>query len=468
MDADSAIRKALYQVGLACFLTSLTTAIGFSSLTLARHEWVQEFGWCSVIGVGLMFISVVTVIPLIAVTPLGRNLHAGHEKSLIDRNLQKIGGLVESVLRRPVLFSTLGIVLTIVFTAVSLTLRPDEKRSTALPESSEVARALRHMDDVLGGLEFSAVEVRWTPDVDSESSEILDVVTEVDDLLHTEPLIGYPLSIRNLIDSLPGEGSSVDRFPMVELLPPPLKRAFFTPETRTATVTFRVQDLGIARFGPVFERLQQGLQEIQQRHPSFRMQLEGSAVWRWENLYRMVIDLAASLGTAAAIILCVMALAFRSLRIGLISIVPNIFPLALTGTWLAWSGQPLELVSVLSFTICLGIAVDDSIHFLTRFTEETSRTTDLQAAIRNAFGGVGVALVMTTVVLVTGFSTVAFSDSHDHHIFATMGGLTIASALLADLIFLPAMLSRFAASPKVAAAAQESADASREAASQPA
>jgi uncharacterized protein len=444
MDADSAIRKSLNQVGLACFLTSLTTAIGFGSLSLARHEWVQEFGWCSVIGVSLMFVSVVTVIPLVSVTPLGRNLHAGHEKSLIDRNLQKISGLVEFVLARPVVFSTLGIGLTVVFTAISLTLRPDERRSTALPESSEVAQALQHMDKVLGGLEFSEVAIRWKGIVDATSPEVLDVVTKVDELLNREPLIGYPLSIRNLIDSLPGAGSNADRFPMVELLPPPLKRAFYTPENRSATVTFRVQDLGIAKFGPVFERIQDGLERIERQHPNFKTELQGSAVWRWKNLYRMVIDLATSLGTAAGIILCVMAVAFRSIRIGLISIVPNMFPLALTGTWLALSGQPLEMVSVLAFTICLGIAVDDTIHFLTRFTEERSTAVDLPTAIRNAFCGVGVALVMTTVVLVTGFSTVAFSDSHDHHIFATMGGLTIAAALLADLIFLPAMLRCFA------------------------
>lgn len=443
LNPDQSLRKALHQVGFACFLTSLTTAIGFGSLTLARHRWVQDFGWCSVIGVSLMFVAVVTVIPLVCMTPLGRNLHLGHERSLIDRNLQKISLLVEFVLRRPVLFSRIAILSTVLLTATALTLRPDERRSTALPESSEVTQALRHMDQSLGGLEFSRVSVDWNETVSSEAPEVLQVVTEVDDLLHGEPLIGYPLSIRNLIDALPGSGTPGERFSMVELLPPPLKRAFFTPEYHNAMVTFRVQDLGIARFGPVFERIRTGLDAIQSRHPQFTLTLEGSAVWRWENLYRMVIDLALSLGTAAIIILCVMAASFRSLRIGMISIVPNVFPLAITGTWLVLSSQPLELVSVLAFTVCLGIAVDDTIHFLTRFTDERDQGVMLESAIRNAFSGVGVALVMTTVVLVTGFSTVAFSDSHDHHIFATMGGLTIGSALLADLIFLPAMLRCF-------------------------
>ena len=108
------------------------------------------------------------------------------------------------------------------------------------------------------------------------------------------------------------------------------------------------------------------------------------------------------------------------------------------------TGQALEIVSVCAFTICLGIAVDDTIHFLTRFEVERRRTADQQEAIRRAFTGVGTALIMTTIVLVAGFATVLLSDSRDHRIFATMGGLTIGSALFGDLIFLPSLLSRFA------------------------
>ena len=157
-----------------------------------------------------------------------------------------------------------------------------------------------------------------------------------------------------------------------------------------------------------------------------------------------MVDLAASLGTASIIIMVVLALAYQSFSIGLISIIPNIFTLAVAGTWLVLAGYNLEMVSVCAFTVCMGIAVDDTIHFLTRFEEERMNSPNLDTAIRKAFTGVGVALVMTTTVLVAGFSTVAFSDSRDHHIFATMSGLTVGSALFADLIILPAILSRFA------------------------
>jgi len=71
------------------------------------------------------------------------------------------------------------------------------------------------------------------------------------------------------------------------------------------------------------------------------------------------------------------------------------------------------MVSVCAFTVCLGIAVDDTIHFLTRYKEELTKTDDQQLAIRKAFIGVGTALVMTTIVLVVGFAAVFISSSEE-------------------------------------------------------
>jgi len=101
------------------------------------------------------------------------------------------------------------------------------------------------------------------------------------------------------------------------------------------------------------------------------------------------------------------------------------------------------MVSVCAFTVCLGIAVDDTIHFLTRYQEEMKKTADISLAIRRAFVVVGTALIMTTLVLVAGFCTAMLSNTRDHRIFASMAMLTIATALFADLILLPALLMFF-------------------------
>ncbi len=443
MSASDAARRSIREVGLACWLTSLTTAIGFGSLVLAHHEVVREFGYCCVIGVLTTFIAVITIIPLACASPLGRRVHTGYGRNLVDKNLSRISVVIDFVLAHSKSVSFAAIAITLVLSLLTLQLRPDERLTSSLGSRSEAARALAHIDKAMGGMETGEVSIRWHPDVEAGSPEIGEVVTAVDDVLGQEPLIGNPLSIRNLIDALPGEGAISTRMSLLELLPPPLKRAYYRPERRSTKVGFRLQDIGIASYGPVFMRIEQQLAEIQRAHPNFRLNLSGNAVWRWKNLYQIVVDLAFSLGTASVIIFGVLAVVYRSLRLGLISIVPNIFPLAATG-FLLWStGQSLEIVSVCAFTVCLGIAVDDTIHFLTRYQEVEATTESRREAIRSAFISVGTALIMTTVVLVIGFSTALLSDARDHRIFAMMGILTIGSALFGDLIFLPALLLRY-------------------------
>ena len=443
LSSRDAARQSIREVGLACWLTSLTTAIGFASLTLAHHEVVREFGYCCMIGVLMTFISVITIIPLACATRLGKNVHHGYGKNLVDQNLSKISVVIDFVLEWSRGISILAVATTVVLALVTLQLKPDERLTSSLESGSEAARALAHLDQALGGMETAQVDIRWHSDVTDNAAEIGEVIKRVDEILSDEPMIGNPLSLHNLVQALPGDGELSDRMSMIELLPPPLKRAYYQPESRYSKVAFRIQDLGIASYGPVFQRINDQLDRLEKEHPNFRLQIAGNAIWRWENLYQIVVDLAYSLGTASIIIFGVLTLVYRSVRLGLISIIPNLFPLASTG-FLLWAvGQNLEIVSVCAFTVCLGIAVDDTIHFLTRYREEQKRFGDTKEVIRNSFIGVGTALIMTTVVLVVGFSTVLISDSRDHRIFAMMGILTISTALLGDLLFLPALLLKF-------------------------
>jgi predicted RND superfamily exporter protein len=442
LDVRQATRRGVARVGLACVLTSLTTAIALGSLGWAHHEIVREFGWCCVLGVGCTLTSVLTVVPLGCRSPLGRRLHVGLGKSLIDGQLRRIGPVVAWVLRHDRRVAWLAIAATAALAVVCTQLTPDEKRYSGLSESGEAAQALRHLDRSLGGLEFSEVSLGWNNQ--AEQGELLEVLGEVDQVLAAESLIGHPLGLRELLAVLPGAGDPQERMSLLALLPASLKRAFYTPETHRAHVQFRVQDIGIARYGPVFERIEAALTQIAARHTHFQLTLEGDAVWRWRNVYRIVTDLAASLGTASVVIWLIMTVVYRSVRIGLISIIPNLFPLVATGAVLVVSGQYLELVTVCVFTICIGIAVDDTIHFLTRYQEEASAGGDHQVSIQRAFTGVGSALLMTTIVLVTGMLTAVFGDARDARLFGTMGALTLTTALFADIVFLPALLSRFA------------------------
>lgn len=446
LTARDAARKGTTEVGLACVLTSITTAIGFGSLGLAGHEIVREFGLCCVIGVILTLISILTVIPLACRTVLGRSIHVGHHTGIVQQRLMKIGGVIDWVIARKGWVSFIAIAATAALAVVCLKLQPDERQQRGLPESDPAVVTLRHMDQAFGGLETANVNVTWSDEIAEDDERVLLVLKETQKTLKNEVLIGHPISLVNLIATLPGSGADGNRMPMVELLPAPLKRAFYTPEKREASILFRVQDLGIAKYANVFERLEDRFADIMAANPGFVVQLDGGAVSRWKNLYRIVMDLATSLGAACVIIFVVLGLVYRSLRIGLISIIPNLFPLVLTGAGLVWMGQGLEMVSVCAFTVCLGIAVDDTIHFMTRYLECRVESKTNDEAIHKAFVGVGTALITTTIVLIAGFLTVLFSDSREHLIFASMGIATFLSALFADLVFLPALLARFCGS----------------------
>ncbi|MCP4098192.1 MAG: MMPL family transporter [Planctomycetaceae bacterium] len=440
-----AAREGVRKVGLACFLTSLTTAVGFGSLALANHELVRDFGYCCVFGVGLAFLSVVLAIPLACSTWLGQRIHIGYGKGYVDRNINRISGIVDLVLRYPRRMSAVGIILSLVLFSISLTLRPDDRLGDLLPTYTEPAIANQKMDVAMGGLSQASITINWDSNDDEQAKniELFQILQEIDELLTAEKLIGHPISIYNLLEALPGSGPPATRISMLDLLPPSLKRSYYTPENRFAQVKFRVQDLGIATYGPVFQRIQDGTNQIISNHAGFSMSLGGAPIWRWENIYQIVVDLVTSLGTAAIIIFFILACVYRSLRIGIISILPNLFPLCVAGTYLALTGQALEIVTVCAFTCCLGIAVDDTIHFLTRYVEEKKETSDESEAIRKAFTSVGTALIMTTLVLVCGFMTVMLSEAREHRIFASMGAITVASALFGDLVFLPAILKTF-------------------------
>lgn len=438
-----AAEKALNEVGLACFLTSLTTAVSFASLGWAHHQVVREFGWCCVMGVSLTFLAVVVSLPLGCASWLGKSVHQGRTSGGLEKDFHRLVGIINGVLKAPRLISILAFASTAICGLSMLGLRPDERQLSALPEKSEEVKALRHMDKAFGGLETAQVSIYWHNDLPDISPEVVEVSDAVEKLLRSEPSLGSPLGIAGLIDAMPGDRPAAEKHAMLDLLPPPLKRAFIRPEQHRLEVVFRLQDVGIATYGPVFERINAELTKIAAAHPGFSLSLEGDAVWRWRHLYRVILDLAKSLSTASIIIFGVLGIAYRSVRLGLISIVPNIFPLVVTGTWMYFIGWQLELVSVLAFTIALGIAVDDTIHFLTRYCIECKRCSSQAEAIRQSFIGVGAAMVMTTVVLICGFATVYWSDTHEHHVFAIMSGSTIAFALVGDIFFLPALLFVF-------------------------
>ncbi len=446
-----AASTAVRQVGVASALTSVTTAIGFGSLLLAQSEFVQGFGRSCALGVLVTFLAVITIVPFLCSTWIGREIHRGHEHDFVGNGLARGGWFIDGVIRHSGKVSLLAVGLFAGLAIFASTLRPDDRTRDSQPTGSEAYQALAHCDQALGGIEQIRVLVRWSEDQAGDGQNVLEAIDGVTQILEDEPLLRHPLSILSILASLPGDEPATARFPFLQLLPESVKGSYFQQTDREAVVTVRMQDLGIARYEPVFRRVEEGLQQLSVQYPGMSFELSGEPVRRGRNLYRIVTDLAMSLGTASFIIFLVMTVAYRSLRIGLITIIPNMFPLAATAAMMVLLDHPLEIASVCSFTVCLGIAVDDTIHFLTRYRQELDRGVGVEQALQHSFRDVGAAMIITTMILVAGFGTVMTSDLPAHRYFATMAVSTITAALLGDLVFLPALLAYFGRKKRPAA-----------------
>lgn len=437
-----AAASAIRQVGLPCFLTSLTTGIGFCSLLLANSKYIQNFGWDCAFGVAAGFVAVVTVIPLLSSTWLGRKLESRGEDELVGRSLERFRPGIDWILKHSRMVTVAGVLITAMFAATGAQLRPDEKWEYAMPTGAPAYQAMAWCGEAFGGIEFAHVTVNWNAKDDVSPAQVLQIVGEVKELVEREPHLKHPLDIGDLLATFPSDTDDPETLmSYATLLPPSLRNMLYDPQKREAKVLMRCQDHGIRLYAPVFKRVDAGLANLAAQHPGFTFDLDGGPVWRAENLYQVVLDLATSLGSATIIIMIVIAVVYRSVQLGVIAVIPNMLPLVVTAAFLVWTNYALTIAAVCAFTVCLGIAVDDTIHFLSRFQAEFEATGDVDEAIRRSFLSVGAALITTTLVLVSGFATVLGSQMPAHRIFAGMAVSTIGTALIGDLILLPAMLA---------------------------
>lgn len=445
MDAGAsnveAAQSAIRNLGLACALTSLSTSVGFGSLVVASVIVIQKFGWCSAMGSVLSFFAVITVVPLLACTPLGRYIQSRNPSF----GRRRLGRLAQSCLAPVLRYARVvlagGVALCMVLAMVVTQLKPDHTISTEIPHTSEAYQALVHVDKTFGGAMFAYATLTWPAQQGLRSQELYDTLGEVRRAVQANPLLGNPLSILNLVESLPGDDDTLgQRAAQLRYLPADIVGRQVNEDQHRAVIRMHMPDAGARRLRPAFDELQQRFDEIARRHPGYRIELVGGAVAVFRNIHRMIEDLWKSLGTAAVFMFLMIWIGLRSLRYALVSVLPNVFPLLCTGAFIVLSGRYLEMSSVIVFSISLGIAVDDTIHFLVCYQRERRRGVESQDAVRSTFRQVGKALVMTTIALIAGHAVVLVSGFPAVQKFGLLTALTIGSALAGDLVILPALL----------------------------
>lgn len=440
----AAAALGLREVGMACLICEVTTAIGFASLVAASTESVQRLGLVCAVGAMLSFVSTVTVLPVLVLTPLGDRL------AVPPRYAQfRIGRmwLVAGALRRPWTTWVTGAAVGAAALLYARTLTPDVRWMEAVPAASETSQAMRRCDEAFGGALLGYVLLEWPADRSLNHPEVRSLLANVHTIVEAEPLARGPLSIQSVWRALPGGEDRAARTGGHRKLPERPLRRMLREDQHRLLVAFHLPDAGMATLAPTFGRIRQKLATLEQQNPQYRFELTGASVVAAGTLTHVIGDLGRSLASAGIAIFLVLVWGFQSVRLALISILPNALPLWLVAGYLALTGRPLQLASAMTFNVCVGMAVNDTVHFLLRFKQLRRREFDVPTAVDRSLQKVGAAMITSTVILVGGFACMLSSSMPAIRLFAELTCLTMAAALYGDLLVLPAMLLCFVRDP---------------------
>ena len=222
----------------------------------------------------------------------------------------------------------------------------------------------------------------------------------------------------------------------VDLLPAYLTRRFVAEPLDAVLVSGRVPDLDSAEILPVVEKLDAALEDVRKKHPGYEIAVTGLSAIAARNSADMIGKLNAALTVEFLFVAAFIGLAFRSFVVMLVSILPGIFPVVMSGTVLWAIGEGLQFASVVALIVSFGLGLSATIHFLNRLRLENTPETSAEAAVEKATILVGPALILTTVVLACGLVVTVFSDLPSLRLFGWLSAFSMVAALIADLFIL--------------------------------
>ena len=429
------------------FITSATTAIGFLTLMLSESPVLADFGELCAIGVMIAFALSVTILPaLLRVLPMKVAVSPEHHGGM-----EKFGDWV--VKHHKVLLPVTAVIM-LGFTALVPQNQLNDEATKYFDTSTSFRQSVDKQEELISGMSSINWALYSNESNGISNPEFLQVVEDFSNWLRSQPEVDHVSTISDTIKrlnksmngdnpefyQLPGERELTAQYLLMYEMSLPygldLNNQLNIDKSSTQVVS-TLKNLGSKEYVALEER---ALQWFAQRAPDYR--LAGSSPTLMfshigeTNMESMIISMVAAMFLISALLV----FALRSLRLGIISLLPNILPASVGfGVWALISGEiNLGLSIVVSMT--LGIIVDDTVHFLSKYQRARLDGRDTEAAIRYAFSSVGRALVITTLVLCVGFSLLALSAFRMNADMGTATALIIFIALLVDFLFLPAFL----------------------------
>jgi predicted RND superfamily exporter protein len=451
----SAAARGLYAVLLPTLVTSLTTVAGFFSLVTHPLAAIRQFGLYGGIGVGLSGLAAITFAPAVLALMKDPPPHGGGHAAegeamprFFDRVLAWLGDFdcrnaygIFAVVAVLCVLSGLGIPR----------IQVNSTMVSNFPEDGAVRQAVAAVNERLGGAgQINVVLETDYPKGFTEPS-ILKQVEELQAWLVQQPSVTSSTSIldyiklihqgfndndpaqyripssRNLVTQLLFFGASEDT------------KRFVDSQYQIANVLVRTTALDSQDLGVVVRAIEERLAQLKE---PLRGQVTGNLVLISKTNDEIAIGQAISVTSAFSSIFVIMALLFMSIRVGLIAMIPNVFPVLLYFGILGWTGVTLNVTTGLVASIVLGISVDDTIHFFSNFNRFAREKASEFEGVKATLLHLGRPVTYASLALSAGFAVLSLSDLRQQAEFGWLAAVTLLLAAVADLTFNPALTSR--------------------------
>jgi len=416
-DNDTAIKTTIREIGMATLLTSMTTAVGFLSLLTSRLIPIQDFGINSAMGVVLAFVCVILfTCSVLSMIPKEKLIFESKGQDWWERKMLAICEFTR-IKAKGIMITTFAFLVLSAIAISKISTNYNVKNN--LPRNSKITEDFEFFEREMAGfrpLEF-AVTLKGENTINDYA--VIESLSRLEQHIRTIPSIKSVTSITDVYKSINQMYNtnrqdayvmpSVNKYqPILKQLPNDLTSTLVSKDGTKTRISTRIKDLGadaVSNIGVEIDKfvdanIDSEMMDI--RRTGTGLIFDKNAVYIRENL-------TVGLGLGLLVISLLMGFLFRNYRMLFIALVPNILPLIFAAALMGVAGIKLEAVISIVFALIFGIAVDDSIHFLSKYKMAFTKTKDKEEALRITFKETGKAICFTTIILFFGFMILLFS-----------------------------------------------------------
>jgi len=455
-DKEEAIIYAVGHSGLAVFMTSLTTAGGLFSFSTADIAPLADLGVFASIGVMLSLVYTIVLIPaLLAIIPINtaKIKERGQKITLTDRAMTAIGKFATGYSKAILVVSAIIIVLAIIGI---FQIRFAHEVLKWFPEDNDIRRASEKIDEKLrGSVTFEAI-INTGEENGLYEPDLLNRIEQSSKQLETfrdgEVFVGKTIAITTILKEInKALNENRPEFYMVPQNRELIAQEFLLFEMSGSDdledvtdslfsqtrLTLKLPFTNALGYTGIMNAIRQ---HIQQTYPDVEVTITGMAAMLFRTISNVMTSMAKSYTIALIVITLLMILLIGRLRIGLLSMIPNLFPILITLGVMGWFKIAMDMFTMLVGSIAIGLAVDDTIHFMHNFRRYYEESGDAKKAVMDTLHTTGRAMLVTSCVLSLGFFIFTFASMRNLFNFGLLTGFTIITALLADYFISPALL----------------------------